>query len=286
MDGDGVKLGLGEALAYGLLQGPTELLPVSSSGHLVVAPWVVGSDYVKLDAELRKSFEVALHVGTAAALVLVLREEVLEAIFDMDGRRLAMTATSLAPAAAAALLFEKTIEQKLSRPEVVVVGLVAGSAAMAYANRRGGDRRRSSAGWRDGLALGVAQALALVPGVSRSGSTIVAARLRGFTPLSAAELSMHTALPVIGGATVLKGVRLAKRGMPRSLCAPFAVGAIGAFASSLASARLTARKRRGRSLMPYVVYRLALAGAVAIASRNRRAADLQDGRECAGDRTE
>jgi undecaprenyl-diphosphatase len=126
-----VKLGLGEALGYGLLQGPTELLPVSSSGHLVLAPWVLGSDYVKLDPELRKSFEVALHVGTAAALVIVLHDEVIEAIREFDTRRMGVIATSLAPAAAAALGFERVIEGKLSRPEVVVVGLVAGSAAMA-----------------------------------------------------------------------------------------------------------------------------------------------------------
>lgn len=263
------KFGLGEALAYGLLQGPTELLPVSSSGHLVIAPWIVGSDYVKLDPELRKSFEVALHVGTAAALVIVLRDEVVEAVRDLDGRRFAMTFFSLAPAATAALAFERAIERRLGRPETVAAGLVAGSAAMAFADRRDGERPRQHAGWRDGLALGIAQALALVPGVSRSGATIAAARLRGFSPLAAAELSMHTALPVIGGATLLKGVRLYKRGLPTALRKPFVVGAAGAFVSSLASARLTAHGRRGRSLKPFVTYRLALAAVVALAARTR-----------------
>jgi undecaprenyl-diphosphatase len=131
---------------------------------------------VKLDPELRKSFEVALHVGTAAALVIVLRDEVFDAIRDLDTRRIGVIATSLAPAAAAALGFERVIESKLSRPEIVVVGLVAGSAAMAWADGLDGRRERAEAGWHDGLALGFAQALALVPGVSRSGSTIVAER--------------------------------------------------------------------------------------------------------------
>ncbi|MFY9263940.1 MAG: undecaprenyl-diphosphate phosphatase [Solirubrobacterales bacterium] len=267
---DQAQFGLGEAFAYGLLQGPTELLPVSSSGHLVIAPWVFGSDYVDLDPELRKSFEVALHVGTAAALVIVLRKEVFEAIREMDRRRLGVVVTSLAPAAAAVVAFERVIERKLSRPETVVAGLVAGSGAMAWADRLGGSRRRGEADWRDGLAIGFAQALALVPGVSRSGSTIVAARARGFTPLAATELSMHTALPVIGAATILKGVRLGRRGLPPAMRAPFAVGMAGAFASSFASARLLAHKHRGRGLMKYVVYRLALAVAVAIAAVRRR----------------
>jgi undecaprenyl-diphosphatase len=273
MSPDQVKLGLGEALGYGLLQGPTELLPVSSSGHLVLAPWVFGSDYLKLDPELRKSFEVALHVGTAAALVIVLRDEVWEAVREFDTRRMAVIATSLAPAAAAALGFERVIEQKLSKPEVVVVGLVAGSLAMAWADGISGRRERGDAGWRDGLALGVAQALALIPGVSRSGSTIVAARARGFTPLAASELSMHVALPVIGGATALKGVRLSKRGLPAEMRAPFAVGVAGAFVSSFASARLIARKHRGRSLKKYVIYRLGLAAMVGVATRRRRKSD-------------
>lgn len=259
---DDPKLGLLEALGYGVLQGPTELLPISSSGHLVLAPWVLGSDYVKLDPELRKSFEVALHAGTAAALVIVLSDEVFEAVRDLDGRRIGMIVSSMAPAAAAALGLEKIIEGKLSRPEIVVVGLLAGSAAMAWADKLGGTRPRAEADWRDGLALGWAQAVALIPGVSRSGSTIVAARARGFDPLSASELSMHVALPVIAGATVLKAVRLKQNGLPKGMRAPMAVGVLGAFVSSFASARLIASKNRGRGLMKYVIYRIALAAGV------------------------
>lgn len=264
------RLGLGEALAYGLIQGPTELLPVSSSGHLVIAPWVVGSDYVRLDPELRKSFEVALHVGTAAALAIVLRKEVVEAVREIDARRIGVIFTSLAPPAATALLFERVIERRLGRPEVVAAGLVAGSVAMWWADALAGSRERADAGWRDGLALGAAQSLALIPGVSRSGSTTVAMRARGFTPLAASELSMHAALPVIAGATILKGTRLAKRGLEPRMRRAFAVGTAAAFVSSLASARLIAGKRRGRGLKKYAAYRVALAGAVAVAARSAR----------------
>lgn len=265
------RLGLTEALAYGLLQGPTELLPVSSSGHLVLAPHVLGSDYARLEPELRKTFEVALHAATAAALVIVLRDEVVDAVRDLDGRRVGMVIGSLAPAAAAALCLERVIEGPLSRPKVVVIGLVCGSAAMAWADGLSGTRERSDADWRDGLALGVAQAIALVPGVSRSGSTIVAARARGFDALSASELSMHAALPVIAGAVALKGTRIRQTGLPASMRAPLAAGVLGAFVSSLASARLLASRNRGRGLMKYVLYRLALAaGVTALISRNSR----------------
>jgi undecaprenyl-diphosphatase len=262
--------GVGEALAYGVLQGPTELLPISSSGHLVLAPHLLGSDYVQLDPALRKTFEVALHAGTAAALVIVLYDEVFEAVREIDSRRIGMIISSMAPAAVAALGLEKVIESKLSRPEIVVVGLVAGSAAMAWANRLKGARPRNEADWRDGLALGCAQAVALIPGVSRSGSTIVAARARGFDALSASELSMHVALPVIAGATALKGYRASKQGIPAELRAPLAAGVIGAFVSSFLSARLIASRRRGRGLMKYVVYRLALAAGVSALIARRR----------------
>ncbi len=264
------KLPVLEALAYGVIQGPTELLPISSSGHLVLAPHLLGSEYVDLDPALRKTFEVALHAGTAAALVIVLRDEVFEAVREVDGRRIGMVLSSMAPAAVAALGLEKVIEGKLSRPEIVVVGLVLGSAAMAWADGLTGTRARADADWRDGLALGFAQAVALIPGVSRSGSTIVAARARGFDPLSATELSMHVALPVIAGATALKAVRARQQGLPRELRAPLLAGVAGAFVSSLASARLLASKNRGRGLMKYVIYRLALAAGVTMFARRRR----------------
>lgn len=271
------RLGTGEALAYGLLQGPTELLPVSSSGHLVLAPWLAESDYQQLDPELRKAFEVALHVGTAAALVLVLGDEVIEAITELDSRRIGLVASTLAPAALAVLLFERQIERYASRPEVVAVGLVAGSVAMLFAERSDGQRSRDSATAIDGLVIGTAQALALVPGVSRNGATLVAARLRGFDRQAAMELSMHAALPVIGGAAVLKGGRLAKRGLPRGLRSGFAIGLAGAFASSLACARLLSHSRRARRLTPYALYRIALAatvGAVLKRRREQRSADV------------
>src|SRR5881628_4007966 len=104
------------AIALGALQGPTELLPVSSSGHLVVVPSLLRWPYAELDAELRKAFEVALHAGTAAALLLALRAEVDEAARGLDRRRAQLIALSFVPPAILAFVLERPIERRLGTP--------------------------------------------------------------------------------------------------------------------------------------------------------------------------
>jgi undecaprenyl-diphosphatase len=244
------------ALLLGLLHGPTELLPISSSGHVaLLAP--AG------DPELRKSFEIALHAGTALALVVALRDEVDEAVRGLDRRRIVLLGGSFLPPAVAGLALERPIEERLGTPRTIAVGLAAGALAMLGADRAPQRRRREEAGLADALALGVAQACALVPGVSRNGATLTAARLRRFRREDANALSRHVALPVIAGATALKGERLRRRGLPPELRAPFALGALASFASTLASTWLIRQVERDRSLAPYAVYRLALAAVVA-----------------------
>lgn len=266
-------LPLRHAAALGLLHGPAELLPVSSSGHVALAPWLLDWPYARLDPELRKAFEVALHAGTAGALLVALREEVSSALSALDRRRVTLLAASAAPPALAALLLERRIEERASSPAAIAFGLLAGSAAMvaaevaasrgapgaAGAGAGGASRDRAGAGAVDGLWLGVAQACALWPGVSRNGATLVAARLRGFGREDANVLSRHVALPVIAGATGLKGYRLARRGLPPRTAAAFAAGVAAAFASTLASARIVRSVDRGHSLLPYAAYRTALA---------------------------
>jgi undecaprenyl-diphosphatase len=251
-----------DAIALGLLHGPTELLPISSSGHTELVPWLLDWPYTRLDPELRKAFEVAVHGGTAAALVVALRDEVGEALHDLDSRRVALIALSFAPPAAAALVFERQIERRLGTPGTIAAGLLVGSAAMAVADQAPRRRRREEANAIDGLWLGIAQACALVPGVSRNGATLVAARLRGFERDDANVLSRHAALPVIAGAVALKGRRLWKRGLPPKTGTAFAAGAGAAFASTLASAWIIKHLERDRSLLPYAAYRSALAAVV------------------------
>jgi undecaprenyl-diphosphatase len=253
------RLPLVQALALGALHGPAELLPISSSGHVVLVPWLLGWDYAELDNELRKSFEVALHAGTAAALLVTLREEVGEAARELDSRRLAIIVLSFVPAALTGYTLERQIEERLGTPASVAAGLIAGSIVMAVADRSPQTRRHDDARALDALWLGVAQACALIPGVSRNGATLAAARLRNFTREDSNRLSRHVALPVIAGATLLKGVRLRRRGLPPHTHALFAVGAAASFFSTLASTWLIRQVERDRSLLPYAIYRTLLA---------------------------
>jgi undecaprenyl-diphosphatase len=244
-----------ETLALGLLQGPAELLPISSSAHVELVPWLLGWAHAELPGEARKEVEVALHAGTALALL---------AGGEWRARQW-LGVIAFVPPALAALALERPIERRFGTPATIAAGLVAGSAIMAWADRTGpAHRRRPDAGSRDGLALGVAQAAALVPGVSRNGATLAAARARGFGREDANALSRHVALPVIVGATVLKGRRLLRRRrtLPPGTQTAFAAGAAAAFASTLGSTWVIGQVERDRSLTPYAAYRVALAGLV------------------------
>ena len=260
---DPVRLRMRDALALGLLHGPAELLPISSSGHVAVVPWLCGWPYSRLDGELRKAFEVALHAGTAAALLVGLRDEVGEAARALDRRRVQLVVLSFLPPAIVGYGLERPIERRLGTPGTVAAGLVAGSLAMAAADAcSSGTRRRDDAGAADALCLGLAQACALMPGVSRNGATLAAARARGFAREDASVLSRHCALPIILGATALKGTRLARRGLPAGTARAFAVGIVASFATTLASVRIIRQVERDRSLLPYAAYRVGLAGLV------------------------
>ncbi|MCP9491645.1 MAG: hypothetical protein MSC31_17485 [Solirubrobacteraceae bacterium MAG38_C4-C5] len=257
------------AALVGALHGPTELLPVSSSAHVALL-------HDEPDPELRKAFEVALHAGTAAALLLALRGEVAQAATGLDARRLVLLAGSFAPPAVVGLALERPIERRLGTPGTTAAGLAAGALALwwadARAERRGGgapsatrerlgpaERRRDDAGLTDALLLGAAQATALWPGISRNGATLTVLRARGYARRDAGVLSRHVALPIIAGASVLKGVRLARRGVPRSELPAFAAGVGASFATTLAAVPLVHRTERGAPLWPYAVYRLGLA---------------------------
>jgi len=237
---------------------------VSSSGHLALVPALLGWDRSELDAELSKSFEVALHAGTAAALAIALRDEVAEVLRTLDLRRALGIAQTFAPAALAAWLFERTIEERLGSPRSVALAQVVAGVALALADLGPTERLLADAGPLEHLLIGCGQAAALVPGVSRNGATLTAARLLRFERPAASVLSRHAALPVIAGATGLKGVRLARRGLSPELRAPFVAGLAAAFVSTLASRRLIGVMDGARSYAPFAAYRVAL-GAVGLA---------------------
>ena len=236
------RLSVRQALALGLIQGPTEVLPVSSSGHLVLVPALLDWPYTQLPADVRKTFEVALHTGAGLALAWLLRDDVVAAVRDPVG-----TTLLTAPAAAIALALEDPIERRASDPRIAAVGMIAGGVALAAADRGSDPIPRLGE-----FVVGLAQAAALVPGVSRNGATITAARALGFDREAAARLSWRAGLPIIGGATLLKLVRVGQRGLDRELRAPFAAGAVAAFASTLAAGPLL-RVRRQRVTAAYRV---------------------------------
>jgi undecaprenyl-diphosphatase len=252
-------LSAGQAVLLGLIQGPTELLPVSSSAHLRLVPWLAGWSHEHLDPEHRKAFEVAVHGGGAVALLVGQRRLIAEELRSIDARRVSVIALSFAPPAFAGLAFERPIERRLGGPGGTAAGLAVGALAMVWADRRPQRRGAGEAGAGDGLALGLAQAAALAPGVSRNGATLTVARLRGFTRVQANLLSRTVALPVIAGASLLKGLRLRRRGLDPALRVPLAAGVVAAFASTLASQRLIRLVERDRRLWPYAAYRVLLA---------------------------
>jgi undecaprenyl-diphosphatase len=249
----------GEALALGLLHGPAELVPVSSSGHVAALPWLLGWEVAGWDGAQRKELEVALHAGTAAALLIAWRP---------PRPRPLLLAAAFGPPAVTGLALERRIEGRLGTPGTLAAGLLAGAAALVAADRRPGGRRARDARMADALCLGLAQAAALWPGVSRNGATLAAARARGFDRPEASRLSWEVALPVLLGATALKGVRLA--GSPRRADAhgPLAVGAGAAFVSTLAAARAIGFERRS-PLWPWAAWRAGLAAAVLLVRHNR-----------------
>jgi undecaprenyl-diphosphatase len=266
-------LPLRHAVALGLLQGPAELLPISSSAHTTLVPWLMGWPYARLEGESRKAFEVALHAGAAAALALEMRGELVAGARGIDGRRASVLALSLAPAALAGYALRGPIERRLGGPRSIAAGLAGGALAMALADSRGhaSRRRREDARAGDGLALGLAQAAALLPGISRHGATLAAARARGFDRAGAQALSWEAGLPVILAAVALKGRGMLGGGTPGPGRAALAAGGASAFASTLASARALRQGRRGgRRLAPYAAYRLALAALVLARGRRGR----------------
>ena len=245
-----------EALALGLLHGPAELLPVSSSGHATAIPWLLGWDVAGWDGARRKELEVALHAGTAAALLIVARPARLRPGF---------VAAAVLPPAVAGLALERRIEARLGTPATLAAGLLAGAAALLAADRAPEARSARDATLTDGWWLGLAQAAALVPGVSRSGATLAAARARGFGRADASRLSWEVALPVLIGASGLKAWRL--RGGAHDL-RPLGAAAGAAFASTLAAAGTIGLERR-RPLWPWAAWRAGLAAVVLAVRQNR-----------------
>jgi undecaprenyl-diphosphatase len=250
----------GEAFLLGLVQGPAELLPISSSGHIALISWLADSGRDHVDPELGKSFEIALHAGTAAALPIVMRRELCDALRRLGMRGTASVGLSMFAPALVGYALERPIERRLSAPGAVAGGLLLGAVAMVLVDGRSPSRRLEQVSPIDGIALGLAESIALLPGVSRNGATLTLARARGFDRKDSDALSWIAALPVIFGAGTLKGGRLARRRLPAGALQTLAAGVAASFCSTLAAGRLLRRGGRSPgSLLPYSLYRCAVA---------------------------
>lgn len=256
---------LGQAALLGAIQGATEFLPVSSSAHLALAPKVLGF------ADPGLTFDLALHLGTLLSLAAVYgrywRELLAGAAAAPRGpeaRRLLLLALATLPAVAAGLLLEKQAEAAFRDPMRIAWMLLLFSGVMAAAQRwgRGADAWDRS-GWRVVLAVGAAQALALMPGVSRSGATLSAGLLLGLSPASAAELSFLLSAPIIAGAAAFKLRHIGAA----ELTGPFFCGIAVSAVSGLLAVRFFLALLPKRGLTPFVAYRLALAAALLLAWR-------------------
>jgi undecaprenyl-diphosphatase len=265
-----------QALVMGIVQGLTEFLPVSSSGHLILVPFLFGWDDPFLNS---LAFSVMLHLGTLIALLFYFREDWARLVpagvaaardrsFRGDGdRRLAwLLVAATIPAALMGLLFNDLIENQFRQVGLVALMLVVGGVILFVADRIG---RRSRAiadiTFPVAIGIGAAQALALIPGISRSGISISAGRLAGLDREAAARFAFLMATPITGGAVVFEARKLltGEAGVDVSI-APLIVGMVAALLSGLAAIHFMLRYLRTRSLDVFVWYRLGLAALVLV----------------------
>lgn len=255
------------AIVLGLVQGLTEFLPISSSGHLILTPWLFGwNDFSNL--ETQRAFDAALHLGTLVAVLFYLRADLVPYVREgirvvvvpkkanaSVGRRAWMFVLSAVPAGIAGALAEDWITKKLGTPALIAISLMVFGVVLVWADRQTGTRDVESFTSRDALLIGAAQVLALNPGTSRSGITITAARKFGFSRDAAARVSFLMSVPVIGGAVLLKLTKLASDGIPEGLIIPMIVGIISAGISGWIAMWGMIRLLRSRSFTPFVMYR-------------------------------
>ena len=260
------------AVVLGIVQGLTEFLPVSSSGHLILVRDVFHWELLG-DVHLNKMFDVALHAATFCALAVYFRSDLarLARAFgaslrgglagDVDRRLSWLIVIGTVPAAVAGVLGQGAIETRLGNPMLVSTLLVVFALVLWAAERRGAKRRDlRGAGWWDGIALGVAQASALVPGVSRSGITITAGLARGMTREAAARFSFLLSIPIVGGTAVYGLLDLLGEpgALPAGAIGTFAVGMVAAGVSGYLCIHYFLRYLQTRSLVPFVAYRIGL----------------------------
>jgi undecaprenyl-diphosphatase len=260
-----------QAIIYGIVQGLTEFLPISSTAHLILLPWALGWPDPGL------SFDVALHLGTLVALLIYFWTEWLALIGSAfgivqgrtqspDALMAMMIVGATIPGAIAGALFEHQVEDALRAPQVIALMLIAMALVLAVAEIIG-HRKKSldEISWSDAMTVGVAQAFAIIPGVSRSGVTITAGLFRSMKRDAAARFSFYLSTPLIAGAVAKRTLEIFKAGATIEQMVPFIVGILVSGIVGYLAIAFMLRYLQTRTTYLFVYYRIALGIAVFLA---------------------
>jgi undecaprenyl-diphosphatase len=267
-----------QAIILGIVQGVTEFVPISSSGHLIIVPWAFGWTFFLDHPDLNKTFDVALHLGTFVAVLAFFWRDVLRllaAFFRSLAKRRAETAderlawlllVSTIPAAVVGVAFENFIEERLGKPLLIALLIIAFGVVMWVVDMRARQTRTiTGLRWLDALLIGLAQAVALAPGVSRSGVTMITARALSVDRESCARYSFLMSIPVIGGAALYKALEVAQTGLPPGTARPFLWGTVSAAVSGFVAVWFMLAYLRRHDFRPFAIYRFVLGAAIIVA---------------------
>lgn len=273
-----------EAVLLGIVQGLTEFLPISSSGHLILVPWAQDYTFLRDNEDFNKTFDVALHIGTLAGVIFYFRKDLWamttgffrtlrpEGRSDPDGRLAWVVIFATIPAVLVGLLAGDFLDDNLGEPWMIAIQLIFFGLLLGVADRLPQRRETGSIRLRDGMIIGAAQALALAPGTSRSGVTITAARFLGLTRDAAARFSFLLLVPATAGAAVFKGAQAVRDGLPPDVAGPMVVGIIASAISGYAAIAALLAFVRTRSYDVFVIYRVVIGivilGAIAAGLRS------------------
>jgi undecaprenyl-diphosphatase len=256
------------AIVLGLMQGLSEFLPISSSGHLLLLPWLFGwNDFS--DVSVEKAFNVSLHLGTLIAVVIYFRHDLIVYVRDglrmvvqkkkphtTEGRLAWLLVVASVPAGLFGAFAGNWIDEHLGKPVIIAVSLIAFGLLLAWADRRRGQRKFEEMTSRDAIAIGLAQVIALNPGTSRSGISISAARVMGFDRDTAVRFSFLLSVPVTAGAVAVKMLDLFTDGIPNGLVIPMVVGILTSGLSGWLAVAGLLKLVRSKSFDAFVIYRV------------------------------
>ena len=266
------------AIILGIVQGLTEFLPISSSGHLILVPELFGWTELTDNDALEKTFDIALHVGTLAAslwyfrsdigryVVAALRSIRRRAVDTTDARMAWLLVLSAVPGALVGAALAGFIADELGDPILIGINMIVFALVLEWSDRARGTRPADDYRGRDAAIMGIAQALALSPGVSRSGVTISAGRFLGFAREGATRVAFLMSIPITAGAALYEtyDVFVQGDGIPAGFAGAFVWGMVSAAISGFIAIAFLLRFVRTHTFRPFVIYRVVVGIAVIV----------------------